>query len=184
MHIGVPLETQTGETRVAATPETIKKLISQGHKVTVQTGAGVKASVVDSAYEAAGATIGSANDAFGAELILKVVAPSDAELAQLKAQVESLQAKISELEERTDAQSGVNVDTAAQLDKLNAGGAKVETKGGIKVTSADKKFEASIGGRIHFDAYAFDRDQANTTGTTDLAKRPAAIASAARCCER
>ena len=36
MHIGVPLETHTGETRVAATPETIKKLIGQGHKVTVQ----------------------------------------------------------------------------------------------------------------------------------------------------
>ncbi|RZN97774.1 NAD(P)(+) transhydrogenase (Re/Si-specific) subunit alpha, partial [Pseudomonas moorei] len=84
MHIGVPLETQTGETRVAATPETIKKLIGQGHKVTVQSGAGLKASVVDSAYEAAGAIIGSANDAFGAELILKVVAPSDSELALIK----------------------------------------------------------------------------------------------------
>ena len=43
MHIGVPLETQTGETRVAATPETIKKLIGQGHKVTVQSGAGISA---------------------------------------------------------------------------------------------------------------------------------------------
>ncbi|MDN4545395.1 MULTISPECIES: Re/Si-specific NAD(P)(+) transhydrogenase subunit alpha [unclassified Pseudomonas] len=84
MHIGVPLETQTGETRVAATPETIKKLIGQGHKVTVQSGAGINASVVDSAYEAAGASIGSANDAFGAELILKVVAPSDSELALIK----------------------------------------------------------------------------------------------------
>ena len=81
MHIGVPLETHTGETRVAATPETIKKLIGQGHKVTVQTGAGVNASVIDSAYEAAGATIGSATDAFSAELILKVVAPNDSELA-------------------------------------------------------------------------------------------------------
>ena len=84
MHIGVPLETQTGETRVAATPETIKKLIGQGHKVTVQSGAGIKASVIDSAYEAAGATIGSASDAFGAELILKVVAPSDSELPLIK----------------------------------------------------------------------------------------------------
>ena len=84
MHIGVPLETQTGETRVAATPETIKKLIGQGHKVTVQSGAGLNASVVDSAYEAAGAAIGSANDAFGAELILKVVAPSDSELTLIK----------------------------------------------------------------------------------------------------
>ncbi|MDD1015531.1 Re/Si-specific NAD(P)(+) transhydrogenase subunit alpha [Pseudomonas rubra] len=84
MHIGVPLETQTGETRVAATPETIKKLIGQGHQVTVQSGAGVNASVPDSAYEAAGATIGSAADAFGAQLVLKVVAPDDSELAQIK----------------------------------------------------------------------------------------------------
>ena len=84
MHIGVPLETQTGETRVAATPETIKKLIGQGHKVTVQSGAGITASIVDSAYETAGATIGSASDAFGAELILKVVAPSDSELTLIK----------------------------------------------------------------------------------------------------
>ena len=84
MHIGVPLETHTGETRVAATPETIKKLIGQGHKVTVQSGAGISASVIDSAYEAAGATIGNATDAFGAELILKVVAPSDSELALIK----------------------------------------------------------------------------------------------------
>lgn len=42
MHIGVPLETRPGETRVAATPETIKKLIGQGHRVTVQSGAGVQ----------------------------------------------------------------------------------------------------------------------------------------------
>ena len=84
MHIGVPLETHQGETRVAATPETIKKLIGQGHKVTVQSGAGINASVLDSAYEAAGATIGSANEAFGAELILKVVAPDDNELALIK----------------------------------------------------------------------------------------------------
>lgn len=84
MHIGVPLETQPGETRVAATPETIKKLVAQGHKVTVQNGAGIAASVTDSAYCAAGALIGSAADVFGAELILKVSAPSDAELTLIK----------------------------------------------------------------------------------------------------
>lgn len=81
MHIGVPLETQTGETRVAATPETIKKLIGQGHTVTVQSGAGVLASVTDSAYEAVGATIGSASDAFAAQLVLKVNAPHENELS-------------------------------------------------------------------------------------------------------
>ena len=60
MQIGVPLETHAGETRVSATPETVKKLIGQGHQVIVQSGAGVNASQPDSAYEAAGATIGSA----------------------------------------------------------------------------------------------------------------------------
>ncbi len=55
-----PLETHAGETRVSATPETVKKLIGQGHQVIVQSGAGVSASQPDSAYEAAGATIGSA----------------------------------------------------------------------------------------------------------------------------
>ncbi len=84
MHIGVPLETHVGETRVAATPETIKKLIGQGHQVTVQSGAGVSASIPDSAYEAAGASIGSDAAAFGAELVLKVVAPTDAELVHMQ----------------------------------------------------------------------------------------------------
>ncbi|RUC06786.1 Re/Si-specific NAD(P)(+) transhydrogenase subunit alpha [Pseudomonas aeruginosa] len=84
MQIGVPLETHAGETRVSATPETVKKLIGQGHQVIVQSGAGVSASQPDSAYEAAGATIGSAAEAFGADLVLKVVAPSAAELAQMK----------------------------------------------------------------------------------------------------
>nr|MBH9374544.1 Re/Si-specific NAD(P)(+) transhydrogenase subunit alpha [Pseudomonas aeruginosa] len=84
MQIGVPLETHAGETRVSATPETVKKLIGQGHQVIVQSGAGVNASQPDSAYEAAGATIGSAAEAFGADLVLKVVAPSAAERAQMK----------------------------------------------------------------------------------------------------
>ena len=84
MHIGVPLETQAGETRVAATPETIKKLIGQGHQVTVQNGAGIAASITDAAYVAAGASIGDAAAAFCAELVLKVVAPDDSELALMK----------------------------------------------------------------------------------------------------
>jgi len=84
MRIGVPLETRPGETRVAATPETVKKLIGQGHTVVIQKDAGVKASQPDSAFEAAGATIGSAADAFGAEIVLKVRAPEAAELKQIK----------------------------------------------------------------------------------------------------
>ena len=83
MRIGVPLETKLGETRVAATPETVKKLIGQGHTVVIQKGAGLQASQPDSAYEAVGASTGSAADAFGAEIVLKVRAPEAAELKQI-----------------------------------------------------------------------------------------------------
>jgi phosphate-selective porin OprO/OprP len=92
----------------------------------------------------------------------------DAEIALLKQHLAQLQAQVQALEERTDAQSDVNIDTAQNIDKLVNDSVKVETKGGIKVTSADKKFEASLGGRIHFDAYAYDRDLASTTGTTEF----------------
>jgi NAD(P) transhydrogenase subunit alpha len=84
MHIGVPAETVAGETRVAATPETVKKIIAQGHTVAVQSGAGVAASVTDAAYEAVGAQITDAAGALGAELVLKVRAPSAAELSHMK----------------------------------------------------------------------------------------------------
>ena len=57
MLIGVPAETAAGETRVAVTPETAKKLVAQGHQVVVQSGAGLRASVTDEAYQAAGAQI-------------------------------------------------------------------------------------------------------------------------------
>lgn len=95
-------------------------------------------------------------------------APSAQELAELKAQIAALQAQIQSLEERNDAQSDVNIDTATQLDNLVNNSVKVETKGGLKVTSADKNFEASLGGRIHFDAYSFDKDVAATTDTTEF----------------
>jgi NAD(P) transhydrogenase subunit alpha len=71
MKIGIPAETRPGETRVAATPETVKKL-SAKHQVIVQAGAGLPASLIDDAYAAAGATIGSAAEAFGCNVVLKV----------------------------------------------------------------------------------------------------------------
>ena len=84
MLIGVPAETTTGETRVAVTPETAKKLVALGHTVRVQSGAGVPASVTDAAYQAAGAEITDQAGAFGADIVLKVRAPSDAECALAK----------------------------------------------------------------------------------------------------
>ncbi len=84
MLIGVPAETAAGETRVAVTPETAKKIIAQGHTVKVQSGAGLAASVTDAAYESAGAQITDAVTALGAELVLKVRAPSAVELSHMK----------------------------------------------------------------------------------------------------
>jgi NAD(P) transhydrogenase subunit alpha len=84
MQIGVPAETLAGETRVAVTPETVKKLKTQGHTIRVQSGAGVAASVTDEAFVAAGAEITDAAGAFGCDLVLKVRSPSEAELAHTK----------------------------------------------------------------------------------------------------
>ena len=75
MLIGVPLETAAGESRVAATPETAKKLKAQGHRIVVQSGAGLAASATDEAYVAAGAEIVDRAGAFAAELVLKVRSP-------------------------------------------------------------------------------------------------------------
>jgi len=84
MKIGIPAETRAGETRVAATPETVKKLAGARHEIVVQSDAGARASVTDEAYEAAGARIGSAAEAFGCDMVLKVRAPSADERAQMK----------------------------------------------------------------------------------------------------
>jgi NAD(P) transhydrogenase subunit alpha len=84
LSIGVPAEMATGESRVAVTPETAKKLIAQGHRVRVQSGAGVAASVPDEAYAAAGATLVDAATAWGSDLVLKVRAPEAAEAALIK----------------------------------------------------------------------------------------------------
>ena len=84
MKIGIPKETRDGETRVAATPESVKKMIAAKHEVMVESGAGVSSSVVDEAYAAAGARIASAADVFGAAAVLKVRSPLAGELAQMK----------------------------------------------------------------------------------------------------
>jgi H+-translocating NAD(P) transhydrogenase subunit alpha len=84
MKIGVPAETRPGEARVAATPETIKKLVASKHEVLVQSGAGVGASVPDAAFVAAGASIVDAASALAADMVLKVRRPSTEELAQMR----------------------------------------------------------------------------------------------------
>jgi NAD(P) transhydrogenase subunit alpha len=81
--IGVVAESQPGEARVAATPETVGKLIGLGYAVAIESGAGEKASFTDEAYAEAGATIGTTADVWRSEIVLKVNAPSTAEIDQL-----------------------------------------------------------------------------------------------------
>jgi NAD(P) transhydrogenase subunit alpha len=85
MQIGIPAETRPGERRVAATPETVKKLVSGGkNTLLVQAGAGVNASYPDADFKAAGAQLVGAAEALGADVVLKVRQPTEAELGQMK----------------------------------------------------------------------------------------------------
>lgn len=87
MHIGIPAEIRGGETRVAATPETVKKFTAKGlHTVLVQSGAGAGASIPDSAFQEAGATIvvDAASLYAGSQIILKVRGPATDELAMIR----------------------------------------------------------------------------------------------------
>jgi H+-translocating NAD(P) transhydrogenase subunit alpha len=86
MQIGVPAESQEGEARVAATPETVKKLGTGGHTLLIQSGAGGPASYPDAEYTAAGATIvPSAAEVYArADIVLKVRAPKPDEIGMMK----------------------------------------------------------------------------------------------------
>lgn len=86
MQIGIPAEIVAGETRVAASPETVKKYVQLGYSVVVQTGAGVASSYTDSAFQEAGATIAStaAETYKDADLVLKVRAPQAEEIDLIK----------------------------------------------------------------------------------------------------
>jgi NAD(P) transhydrogenase subunit alpha len=85
MIIGIPRETRVGETRVAATPETVKKLAASGkHEIIVEAGAGAASSIPDADYQGAGARIAGSSDAFAADIVLKVRGPSAEELPRLK----------------------------------------------------------------------------------------------------
>ena len=81
--IGIVTE-QAGETRVAATPQTAGKLRALGYDITVETGAGHGSSFPDASYEASGASIVDRDTAWSADIVLKVAAPTGAEIALLQ----------------------------------------------------------------------------------------------------
>ena len=85
MRIGIPKESLPGETRVAATPRTVVQLLKLGHEVVVESGAGKAASLDDSAYTAAGATVADAAAVWACEAVYKVNAPTEAEIDAIAA---------------------------------------------------------------------------------------------------
>jgi NAD(P) transhydrogenase subunit alpha len=81
LRIGVTSESRDGETRVSATPTTVAQLQTLGYEVIVEAGAGARASFADDAYAGAGARIG---DAWAADIVLKVNAPTAAEIRKMR----------------------------------------------------------------------------------------------------
>jgi alanine dehydrogenase len=86
MLIGVPKEIKDNEFRVGLVPSTVRELTAKGHKVAVETNAGIGAGLSDDDYKAAGATIApAAADIFGsAEMVVKVKEPLPLERKQLR----------------------------------------------------------------------------------------------------
>ena len=84
MIIGIPRESLPGETRLAATPQTVGQIIKLGYEVVVEAGAGAASSFPDAAFTEAGAGVGSAEQVWAADVVLKVNAPNDAEIAALR----------------------------------------------------------------------------------------------------
>ena len=76
MQIGIPRESRAGETLVAATAKTADQLQQLGYDVVVQLGAGVAAAQPDSAFDEVGVRVGSADDVWGSDIIVKVNAPT------------------------------------------------------------------------------------------------------------
>ncbi len=82
--IGVPKETVPGERRVALVPDVVRKLTEAGYTVVVESGAGEGAFFSDDAFREAGARLGTAGTAYGADVVLKVQPPSEAEISMLR----------------------------------------------------------------------------------------------------
>ncbi|MCU1449491.1 MAG: alanine dehydrogenase [Acidimicrobiales bacterium] len=84
MIVGIPAEVKEGEHRVAITPDGVRELTSHGHGVRVERGAGEDSAIADDEYEAAGAEAVSVDEAWSAELVVKVKEPQPSEYGRLR----------------------------------------------------------------------------------------------------
>ena len=80
----IPRELDANEPRVAASPDTVKRLAGLGFDIVVETGAGTRSRIPDEEFAKAGAAIGKVSDVAKADVVLKVRRPSDAELKSYK----------------------------------------------------------------------------------------------------
>lgn len=108
MIIGIPKETRSDESRVAAVPDTVKKLIAMGFSVAVEKGAGDGALIPDAAYEAVGASLVTTAKALSADLVFKVRPPSQDEIDNMS----SGATIISLMEPYSDTDTGAMLNAA------------------------------------------------------------------------
>ena len=126
MLIGIPRESKTGETLVAATAKTANQLQGLGYEVVVESGAGAHADQADEAFTDAGVTVGSADDVWAADIVVKVNAPSAEEISRLRAgaTVVSLMApaRSPELVEQLAAQgvTGLAMDAVPRISRAQS----------------------------------------------------------------
>ncbi|EBW2326042.1 Re/Si-specific NAD(P)(+) transhydrogenase subunit alpha [Salmonella enterica subsp. enterica serovar Agoueve] len=132
MRIGIPKERLPNETRVAATPKTVEQLLKLGFSVAIESGAGQLASFDDKAFAQAGADIVDGNAIWQSEIILKVNAPEEVEIALLNpgttlvsfiwpAQNPGLMEKLAERKVTVMAMDSVpRISRAQSLDALSS----------------------------------------------------------------
>ncbi|ELN88539.1 NAD(P) transhydrogenase subunit alpha [Salmonella enterica subsp. enterica serovar Enteritidis str. 22558] len=132
MRIGIPKERLPNETRVAATPKTVEQLLKLGFSVAIESGAGQLASFDDKAFAQAGADIVDGNAIWQSEIILKVNAPEEEEIALLNpgttlvsfiwpAQNPGLMEKLAERKVTVMAMDSVpRISRAQSLDALSS----------------------------------------------------------------
>lgn len=85
MRIGIPAEIKTGENRVAITPDGVRELTAHGHDVVIEAGAGDGSAIGDAEFTTAGARMVAVDEAWGAEMVVKVKEPQTAEYRHLRA---------------------------------------------------------------------------------------------------
>lgn len=157
MKIGVPRESLAGEKRVAASPKSVQALIKMGFEVVIESQAGEQANFLDSAYEAAGATIADSTTTWQSDFIFKVNAPDTAELDSMKSGANIVSfvspAQNPELLEKTKS-VGVNmlamdaVPRISRAQALDALSSMANIAGYRAVVEASHEFSRFFGGQI------------------------------------